>query len=278
MMLAGDPEKMAAYIGANRACMCGPGPVLTALSFAKSQGAAPRLLTYANSGDTAGNKGAVVGYAAVAFLKANGDTPSGETAAEADASGSDEPQVESYVLSDEDKAWLLRLARRSLETYVRERKVLEVEPAESEALRQDGAAFVTLHKNGKLRGCIGSMLATEPLYRTVIEMAVAAASQDPRFKPVRPEELKDIHIEISANTPLQPVAGPDAIELGKHGVVVAKGLSRGVYLPQVATETGWTKEEFLSNLCAHKAGLPPDAYKKDAQLYVFTSIVFEEEG
>jgi len=115
------------------------------------------------------------------------------------------------------------------------------------------------------------------LYQAVIEMAVNAASEDPRFRPVGPEELKDIHIEISVNTPLRPVSGPDEIVLGKHGVVVAKGMRQGVFLPQVATETGWTKDEFLRELCAQKAGLPPDAYKKDAKLYVFESIVFEEE-
>ncbi len=276
MMLACDPEKMTRYLSEHNDRMCGPGPVLAALTFAKSQGASPVLLKYANSGDTGGNKAGVVGYAAVAFVKKDSEQPSPGEAASADASKKETEETPSYVLTDDDKKLLLQLARRSLESYVRDRKMLKVEPPASPILREDGAAFVTLNKDGNLRGCIGSMRATAPLYETVIEMAVAAASRDPRFKPVRPEELKDIHIEISVNTPLRPVNGPDEIELGKHGVVVSQGMRQGVYLPQVATETGWTKEEFLSSLCAHKAGLAPDAYKKGAQLYVFTSIVFEE--
>ena len=121
------------------------------------------------------------------------------------------------------------------------------------------------------------MQAIEPLYKTVIKMAMAAATQDNRFPPVQPEELESIHIEISVNTPLKLVSRPDEIVLGRHGVVVVQGYRQGVFLPQVATETGWDKEEFLQNLCTHKAGLPPDAYKGDAKLYVFESIVFEEE-
>jgi AmmeMemoRadiSam system protein B/AmmeMemoRadiSam system protein A len=275
-ILTCDPAKMNRYIATHNNRMCGPGPVLTAVSFGKSQGANPVLLKYANSGDTAGDKIAVVGYAAVAFVKKANSQPPGNEAASQKVSADAPAAEDSYVLSDDDKQVLLQLARRSIESYVRDKKVLKVDPPASPVLTQDGAAFVTLNRNGQLRGCIGSMQAVEPLYKTVIDMAVAAASQDPRFKPVRPEELKDIHIEISVNTPLRQVADPDEIELGKHGVVVAKGMSRGVYLPQVATETGWTKEQFLRSLCAHKAGLAPDAYKNGATLYVFTSIVFEE--
>lgn len=277
IMLECDPERMTHYVSQHNDRMCGPGPVLVALAFAKSQGASPVLLKYANSGDTSGNKAGVVGYVALAFLKNDVEQPSSGKAASVDISKKDVEETASYVLTDDDKRFLLQLARRSLESYVRDRKMLDVEPPANPILRENGAAFVTLNTDGRLRGCIGSMRAIAPLYKTVIEMAVAAASQDPRFKRVRPEELSDIHIEISVNTPLRPVSGPDEIELGKHGVVVSKGMRQGVYLPQVATETGWTKEQFLSSLCAHKAGLAPDAYKKDAKLYVFTSIVFGEE-
>ncbi|UCD58625.1 MAG: AmmeMemoRadiSam system protein A, partial [Candidatus Hydrogenedentota bacterium] len=197
---------------------------------------------------------------------------------EASAPATEEPSESgSYYLTDGDKKTLLRLARRSLESFVCDRNLLVVDPPASERLRQNGAGFVTLTKNGQLRGCMGRMQAAAPLYQTVIQMTMAAAAEDPRFPPVRPEELKDLHIEISVNTPLRPVSGPEEIVLGKHGVVVSKGLRQGVFLPQVATSTGWTKEEFLRNLCAHKAGLPPDAYMKDATLYVFTSIVFGEQ-
>jgi hypothetical protein len=273
-ILRGSPREMAAFIDQNYGRMhgpCGPGPVLAVLSYAESLGAAPVLLKYANSGDVTGDKGAVVGYAAIAFVRKK---DSGEKAAK---SAVEEIQTESFSLSEEDKKTLLKLARISLESFIREGRMVEIAPPSSKALTENGAAFVTLHKAGNLRGCIGSMEARAPLYQTVMRMAVAAGTEDPRFPPVRPEELDDIHIEVSVNTPLREVSGADEVILGTHGVVVEKGFRRGVFLPQVATETGWTKEEFLGNLCVHKAGLPADAYKKDAKLYVFSSIIFEEE-
>jgi AmmeMemoRadiSam system protein B/AmmeMemoRadiSam system protein A len=277
LMVEGDPRQMAGYVSEHHDRMCGPGPVLAAMSYAESRGATPVLLKYLNSGDTAGDKAAVVGYAAVVFVKKNSAEPN-ENKPEASAIHENEAgESDSNYLDGNDKKTLLQLARRSLESFVRNKTLLLVDAPESERLRQNGAAFVTLTKNGQLRGCIGSMQPTMPLYHTVIRMAAEAASEDPRFPPVQPEELEDIHIEISVNTPLREVSGPDEIVLGKHGVVVAKGLRQGVFLPQVAKETGWTKKEFLENLCAHKAGLPPDAYKRDAKLYVFSSIVFDEE-
>ncbi|GAB4351035.1 MAG: AmmeMemoRadiSam system protein B [Candidatus Abyssubacteria bacterium] len=273
-IVKGDPGEAAEFIEENYSRMhgpCGPGPVLAALSFAKSTGAVPVLLKYANSGDVTGDKGAVVGYAAIAFVKRK----AGEQGA--DKSPVEEPSDAPYFLSEEDKNTLLRLARLSMESFVRDGQMIDVAPPASKALAENGAAFVTLKKDGNLRGCIGSMEARSPLYQTVIQMAVLAATQDPRFPPVRPEELEDIHIEVSVNTPLRQVSSADEIILGKHGVVVEQGLRRGLFLPQVATETGWTREEFLRNLCVHKAGLQPDAYKKDAKLYVFSSIVFEEK-
>jgi hypothetical protein len=278
-ILEGNPRTMARFLNEQYENMrgpCGLGPVLGVLSFAESQGAEPVLLKYANSGDTAGGKDAVVGYATVVFAKKTAYDPA-ESNRQGPVNSTKSNESDSYSLSDSDEKTLLQLARRSLESFVRDGRVLSVDPPTSEMLRKNGAAFVTINKHGQLRGCIGQMQATMPLYQTVIKMAVAAASEDPRFPPVRPEELKDIHIEVSVNSPLRLVSSPDEIVLGKHGVVVAKGFRQGVFLPQVATETGWTKEEFLRNLCAHKAGLPPDAYKQDAKLYVFTSIVFEEE-
>jgi len=271
MILKGDPRKMAQYASENSGRMCGPAPLLSALSFAKSQGAEPVLLKYANSGDTSGKKDAVVGYAAVVFVK-RGESEAGDNSAERKT----EEETEEY-LTKEDRDYLLGLARRSIESVLIDRKQLVVEPPSSERLRENGAAFVTLRKDGRLCGCIGRLEAETPLYKTVIYMAAAAATQDRRFRPVRPQELDEIHVEVSVNTPLRPVSGPEEIVLGKHGVVVSKGFRQGVYLPHVATETGWSKEQFLGSLCRDKAGLAPDAYKNGAQLYVFTSIVFEEE-
>jgi AmmeMemoRadiSam system protein B/AmmeMemoRadiSam system protein A len=274
LILKGDPRKMARYAGERSDRMCGPAPVLAALSFAESQNAEPVLLKYANSGDTAGSKDAVVGYTSIAFVKNAGlrSEASGPKSAPEDKEGDED------YLSEDDKKTLLRLARGSVESIVRERRPLEVDPPESARLRDDGAAFVTLRIDGRLRGCIGRIEAKTPLYQIVVDMAAEAATEDHRFRPVRPDELAEIHIEISVNTPLRPVGGAEDIELGKHGVVVAEGLRRGVFLPQVATESGWTKEEFLRNLCSQKAGLAPDAYENGARLFVFTSIVFEEEG
>ena len=275
MIVKGDSTEMARYASEHRSAMCGPGPALAAITYAESQGAEPVLLKYANSGDTAGEKDAVVGYTSIIFVKK--DKLKKDQKAKLPDRKTEIEKTEDEFLTEDDKKELLALARKSVESIVRDKKILRLEEPSGEKLKENGAAFVTLHKRGRLRGCIGRMDATEPIYKTVAHMAAAAAVQDPRFSPVRPEELDDIHIEISVNTPLRPVSGADEIVLGKHGVVVSKGMRQGVFLPQVATETGWTKEEFLSNLCSHKAGLAPDAYKNGAKLFVFRSIVFEEE-
>jgi AmmeMemoRadiSam system protein A len=139
-------------------------------------------------------------------------------------------------------------------------------------------AFVTLNKQGDLRGCIGNLVGDKPLYLTIRDMAVEAAVGDPRFPAVELAELKDIKIEISVLSPLKRINSIDEIQLGTHGVLVRQGFHSGVFLPQVATETGWSKEEFLSNLCAHKAGLSPDAWKdKSLEIYIFTAEVFSEK-
>jgi AmmeMemoRadiSam system protein A len=140
-------------------------------------------------------------------------------------------------------------------------------------------AFVTLHERGELRGCIGNLIANQPLYLTVRDMAIEAAVGDPRFPPVGLSEMKDIEIEISALSPMEKIDDPEKIKLGKHGVLIRKGFNSGVFLPQVAQETGWSKEEFLSNLCTHKAGLASDAWKDgSAEIYIFSAEVFSEKS
>ena len=139
-------------------------------------------------------------------------------------------------------------------------------------LQKKSGAFVTLTKlNGELRGCIGQMVSEAPLYRTLIMMAKEAAFNDPRFSPLTKEELPNIKIEISVLSPLLPVKNASEIVIGKHGVLVKKGNASGVFLPQVAAETGWDLEEFMNNLCSGKAGLPADAWKKGGiDMYTFT--------
>ena len=200
------------------------------------------------------------------------------------------------MLNEEQKKKLLNIARQTIETYVKERRVIEFKETDPELLKSYGA-FVTLRKctlnrarSGSgpiskiqddaesLRGCIGHIVSKEPLYKVVRDMAIASSTEDPRFPPVTKEELKDIKIEISVLSKPKLIKSINEFELGKHGVIIQKGFNQGVFLPQVATETGWKKEEFLSNLCAHKAGLPPDAWQdKDTKIYVFEAKVFEEE-
>jgi len=137
--------------------------------------------------------------------------------------------------------------------------------------------FVTLRKNNQLRGCIGNIIGTNPLYLGVKNMAIAAATQDYRFTTVTKEELEDIQIEISVLSPLKQITNIEEIILGKHGVLVKDGYRSGVYLPQVATETGWNKEEFMNSLCGQKAGMELDAWKSGkCEIYIFSAEVFEE--
>ncbi|MFH0827313.1 MAG: AmmeMemoRadiSam system protein B [Candidatus Omnitrophota bacterium] len=182
------------------------------------------------------------------------------------------------LLNKEQRKKLLEIARSSIETFLKTDKKLEV-AVQDPALLENMGAFVTLHDRQGLRGCIGHLIGKQPLYLTVRDMAVEAAVDDPRFSPLKLAELKEVEIEISALSPLKRVDSADQIQLGTHGVLIIKGPNSGVFLPQVATETGWSKEEFLSSLCAHKAGLPADAWKdKATEIYIFTAEVFSEKS
>jgi AmmeMemoRadiSam system protein B/AmmeMemoRadiSam system protein A len=189
-----------------------------------------------------------------------------------------ESDGEKNMLNKNQRKRLLEIARNSIETYLKTNKKLEVTEGDPMLIKETGA-FVTLHEHGQLRGCIGNLVARSPLYLTVRDMAIEAAVGDPRFSPLEATELKDIEIEISVLSPLEKIDSIDKIQLGTHGVIVIRGFNSGVFLPQVATDTGWSKEEFLSNLCSHKAGLPPDAWKdKSTEIYVFTAEVFSEKS
>jgi hypothetical protein len=184
---------------------------------------------------------------------------------------------EKAMLNKEERKKLLEIARNSIEVYLKSGKKLEINEVDPLLLKEMGA-FVTLNKNDELRGCIGNLIAKGPLYLTVRDMALEAALSDPRFSPVTLEELKNIDIEISVLSPMQKIDNPDKIRLGIDGVLVRKGYRSGVFLPQVATETGWSKDEFMANLCSHKAGLAADAWKdKDIEILTFTAEVFSEK-
>ena len=181
------------------------------------------------------------------------------------------------MLNEYDRKELLKIARTSIANDFL-RKKGDVEAPKSRALNEKRGVFVTLHtKDYRLRGCIGLMQAKMPLYETVNEMALEAAFGDNRFERVRQEELEDLVIEISILTPFRKVTDSKEIVLGIHGVMVKSGCDSGVFLPQVAIETGWNLEELMSHLCADKAGLPPDAWKNGtAEVYTFEAEILSE--
>lgn len=182
--------------------------------------------------------------------------------------GSDAPYLDA-----EERRELLGIARRTIEGYVRDRRVPGVSGL-SGKLVEPGAAFVTLKKKGRLRGCIGYTEAVAPLFKVVQECAVAAAAEDPRFPPVSAGELPSIDLEISVLTPLAPIRAEE-VEVGRHGLMISHGGRRGLLLPQVPVELGWDRETFLDQTCV-KAGLPTDAWRRGATLQAFTAEVFGE--
>jgi AmmeMemoRadiSam system protein A len=183
------------------------------------------------------------------------------------------------VVGPESRAELLKIARRCVEAAAAGHGPPDCRPDGLPELDQPCGAFVTLNtRGGQLRGCIGSFTANKPLWQTVVEMARSAATADPRFLPVRTDELPDITIEISVLSPLERTDDPLSLELGVHGIYIRRGGRSGTFLPQVATEHNMSKEEFLATCCAHKAGLAPDAWKDpQTEVYLYTAQVFGEE-
>jgi AmmeMemoRadiSam system protein A len=194
----------------------------------------------------------------------------------ADTSALDRPAPSraSDPLPAADRQTLLALARRTITRYLESGMLALGRPASPGVERAQGA-FVTLRKKGALRGCIGQMTPSGPLRRVVGAMAFAAAFEDPRFPKVRAAEMKDIEIEISLLTPFREVASAAAIVTGRDGVLLQKGRSSAVFLPQVATEEGWGREELLEHLCA-KAGLAGGCWQSGAKLSTFQAEVFRE--
>lgn len=271
----GDAEKLAAHIKEAEArgvaneqtALCGAGGVKTVLEIYRLKNwASIEILKYANSGDAAsGDKASVVGYGAVAFA---------QNAKIKNKNNNKQFKIDIHLNFNQQKQ-LLEIAKTAVETYVNENKIAEFNISD-EKLNEKLGAFVTLRKNGQLRGCIGRIIpGDESLWQTVRDMALAAASEDDRFAPVNKNELKDLAYEISVLSAPEKIDDWNKIELGKHGVIAQKGLRGGVFLPQVALETGWDKEEFLAQLCSQKAGLPPACYKDDSvELKIFTAQVF----
>jgi hypothetical protein len=240
--------------------LCGWGGVLTFLSMtAPLKDVRFTPVEYKNSGDSpAGDRDRVVGYWAIAVTR---QAP---------------PEAGSFGLNEKERKALLSLARRTIQQYLRTGHMPETAPsALPAALTTPCGAFVTLYKHSSLRGCIGRFEMTAPLYTVVQEMAVASATQDSRFTPVDSSELGDLRIEISVLTPMRRITSINELEPGKHGIYIKKGNRSGTFLPQVAKETGWTKEEFLGHCARDKAGIGWDGWK-EAELYVYEALVFGE--
>jgi len=182
--------------------------------------------------------------------------------------------MEERRLTPEEKVELLKIARMAVSSALEGKKFKAATTLEG--LLQERGAFVTIHKNGALRGCIGTFFSNEPLFKTVESMAESAAFRDPRFSPVSKDEFQHIDLEISVLSPLREIADINKIEVGKHGIYVSKGHFRGVLLPQVATEYGWDRETFLSHTC-QKAGLPLDEWKRGVKIEVFSAQIFGEK-
>lgn len=179
------------------------------------------------------------------------------------------------MLTAEEQKTLLALARETIQRYLEDGARLDLPPAIGVFAEHCGA-FVTLHKRGRLRGCIGNMVGRGPLLETIREMAIAAATEDPRFPSVTADELGEIDLEISVLSPMQRIRDVAEIEVGTHGILMRRGMNQGVLLPQVATEWGWDRTEFLRHTC-EKAGLPPDAWKdKETSIEIFSAQVFGE--
>ena len=215
-------------------------------------------IDYKNSGDIKlyGDKGSVVGYHAITVTQEKQD---------------------GFTLTATDKSALLGIARNTMETYVRTHVTPTLDPEKyGDNLKVWAGAFVTLKIGDELRGCIGSFEPSQPLYKLIQQMAIASSTRDSRFQPVSPSELDKIHIEISVLTPMRKIKDIKEIELGLHGIYIKKGFQSGTFLPQVAAETGWSLEDFLGHCARDKAGIGWSGWK-DADLYIYEALIFEEE-
>ena len=267
---SGDVEEFIATINANarsgkrnlHTSACGEFAIITLMLMLDNQYEVKHLM-YQNSGDIDNHDHSrVVGYHSFAILR-NGNNGSGQTRTNTD-----------FVLSDADKGMLKNIAFNSIRDSL-DGKPIAQPPLTSylSPLTSKCGAFVSLHKHGRLRGCIGHFGEDYPLHEIVAEMARAAAFEDPRFMPVTRDELDDLDIEISVLTPMRRIQSLDEFELHSHGIYIKKGYRSGTFLPQVADEVNWTKEEFVGHCSQDKAGLGWDGWR-DAELYVYEAIVF----
>jgi AmmeMemoRadiSam system protein A len=240
---------------------CGGGPIVAVMIAAERLGAnQAKILNYSNTGDVTFDRSRVVGYGAAALLKTE------HQAAE----------VEPFSLAPKERQALIQLAKKSVETAVREKKTYEPPASEFTALHEERGVFVTLTKKGELRGCIGLVTAEKPLYLGVRDAATYAALRDPRFPPVNVGELSGLEYEISVLTPFRRVLDVKEIHIGRDGLLMIQGHNEGVFLPQVPTEQGWDVKTYLEEL-GLKAGLSRQAWQGETtDIFAFSAIVFNQ--
>jgi hypothetical protein len=255
---SGDVERFIAQLEENArsgvknlaTSACGELAIATLMLMMQDGGYEVKHLLYQNSGDIDNHDHSrVVGYHAFAVLRKS-----------------------EFSLNDVEKRMLKDIALTSIKDSLDRKRIVEPTTL-TETLKQKCGAFVSLHKQGRLRGCIGHFCEDVPLHEIVAEMARAAAFEDPRFMPVTKEELDEIDIEISVLTPMRRIQSLDEFQLHKHGIYIKKGYRSGTFLPQVADEVNWSKEEFVGHCAQDKAGIGWDGWK-DAELYVYEAIVF----
>jgi hypothetical protein len=287
------------YVNQTGATICGRSAIALLLEILKPLGDVTATeLTYTTSGALTGDWSTSVSYCTIAFARGAAapaskpvskaeETPPAAKATTMVVDGMPAPAIKPAekppltgpsFLSEEEQQVCLRLARQSLEQYLKTRQVLKVDDSKFSAnLQAKHGCFVTLKKQGDLRGCIGRIVGDMPLCDTVVEYAVHAAVDDPRFPAVSLKELADLDIEISVMTPLERVTDLKDIQVGRDGLLIKMGFNQGLLLPQVATEYGWDRDTFLAHTCL-KAGLPPDAYKSPrAEILRFSAQVFGEK-
>ena len=179
------------------------------------------------------------------------------------------------MLNRKEASALLTIAREAI-TYCVQKQSYQPTPREEKALNQRAGCFVTIKQDGQLRGCLGTFQSQRPLFQEVAQMAAASCSKDPRFHPMEADELAHFSIEISVLSPLEKIDDVEQLEVGIHGIYLEKNFSRGVLLPQVATDHGWDRETFLGQTCL-KAGLRPNAWQDaDAEIYIFSAQIISE--
>ncbi len=266
---ANDPAHLLDVLNANEkkgyynlaTSLCGWTSVLSLLYMTEGQKDIEyKAVFYMNSGDAElyGDKERVVGYYSIVALKKQPEKSTG------------------FSFNEEEKRQMLTIARSTINEYIRYNRIPTVDVKSlSPRLQEKYGAFVTLKEAGALRGCIGRFDPTDPLWEIIQNMAISSSTQDYRFQPVTADEIDQLEIEISVLSPLRPIKSIDEFELGKHGIYMKKGYNTGTFLPQVANETGWTKEEFLGHCARDKARIGWDGWK-DAELFIYEAYVFSE--